>query len=497
MKCENQTTYEPGMIISIAELTAESKSVTIFGTIDSVAAQKESEDTATEITLSISDRTGSVLIKLRIGKRSLARCSSPFQVGDLIRITGDTFLEDVTGELLFCAREMSIFPLEDAKTLWEIVWEQAKKCWGEPLPAPVTERLEKEQSWIEKAGSTELFFLLYRMTALARKEGYPVTVLYAGSSLVAFLAEITEIDPLPPHYVCPICRHSEWKKDGSVYTGFDLAKKACPKCGTPMRRDGYRIPAEAFFGWDGTKKRRFTIKAAEEIQPKLYELLDNAENVPKTDVRIFNESKALSALQKLERTTGVSARDITPDDETILHLFIAQSTSKEAQEKNGSERKSLLPPLFGSDFMRDLFMQTQPQRISELIRLCGLAYGKNAWKDNADALLKTRTCSLSDVITVREDILCTLCDRGVEIRTAVDIMSAVSLGRRLTETQASVIKSAGLPDWYIDSCQKIQYLSLKSQVIKHFLTGLRLAWYKIHYPTEYDAAYSGEQKRHT
>lgn len=323
MKCENQTIYETGMIISIAELTAESKGVTIFGTIDSVTAQKASEGTATEITLSISDRTGSVLMKLRIGKRSLARCSSPFQVGDLIRITGDTFLEDRTGELRFCAREMSIFPLEDAKTLWEIVWEQAKKCWGEPLPA-----------------------------------------------LVAFLSEITEINPLPPHYVCPICRHSEWKNDGSVYTGFDLAKKACPKCGTPMRRDGYRIPAEAFFGWDGTKKRRFTINAAEEIQPKLYELLDNAENVPKTDVRIFNESKALSAPRKLERTTGVSARDITPDDETILHLFIAQSTSNEAPEKNGSERKSLLLPLFDSDFMRDLFMQTQPQKISELIRLC-------------------------------------------------------------------------------------------------------------------------------
>lgn len=108
-----------------------------------------------------------------------------------------------------------------------------------------------------------------------------------------------------------------------------------------------------------------------------------------------------------------------------------------------------------------------------------------------------RTCSLSDVITVREDILCTLCDRGVEIKTAVDIMNAVSLGRCLTETQASVIKSAGLPDWYMDSCQKIQYLSLKSQVIEHVLTSLHLAWYQIHYPTEYDVAYSGEQKQHT
>lgn len=370
--------------------------------------------------------------------------------------------------------ESTALPQEQTKTLWEIVWNRAQIRWGRLLPIPVAERLEKERTWIEESGSAELFSLLYRMTALAREEGCPITARDVGASLIAFLAGLTEIDPLPPHYVCPICRHSEWYDDGTAYIGFDLPEKTCPECGAPMLRDGYRIPAESFFSRVGSKNPQFTVNAAAEIQPKLHDLLTGAENVPETAIRIFDEGEKLGILRKLERATGVLVRDISPDDKALI-------------------RRSV--PLFRSDFLRNMFAVAQPQNLSELIRFFGLSLGQKAWKDNADELLKAHACSLADVVAVREDIFYALCDRGVETETATDIMKSVSRDDRiLTEEQVAIIRSAGLPDQYADSCRKIRYLSGKTLAVGYALTDLRLAWYQIHFPTEY-AACSDEQEK--
>ena len=471
--------------------------------------------------------------------------------------------------------------------LEKMCYENARRQYGDPLPKIVEDRLAFELDNIIRHGYSVLYYIAYELVHHSLEDGYLVGSRGSvGSSLAATMAGITEVNALPPHYVCLNCHYSDFDVDTEAYAcGPDLPPKTCPKCGTDMRRDGYGIPFATFLGINADKVPDIDLNFSGVYQPEAHKFIlqyfgedrvfragtissvkeqtaygfvknylqekgivasraeidrltkgvsgtkrttgqhpgglvilpagrDIHEFTPvqypandpnsgsvtthynfnslhdrlvKLDILGHDDPTALRMLQDL---TGINPKSVPINDADTLSLFCnTKALGIEPEQILGCQVGSLGIPEFGTKFVRQMLVDTQPTTIGELVRIAGLSHGTDVWLNNAQELVASGTANLRQVICTRDDIMNYLVARGMDATEAFYIMESVRKGKGLKNDWENDMRALPVPEWFIDSCKKIKYMFPRAHAVAYVMMSLRIAYFKVHHPRAFYATY--------
>ena len=477
-----------------------------------------------------------------------------------------------------------------AGILRDICYNRAHELYGEDLPDIVTERLERELNSIIGNGFAVMYIIAQKLVWKSVADGYLVGSRGSvGSSFVAYMAGITEVNSLQAHYLCPKCHYvdfdSDYVKSFSGRSGCDMEDRACPVCGEPLMKEGHDIPFETFLGFKGNKEPDIDLNFSGDYQSKAhaytevifgkgktfragtvgtladktaygyamhyyeeheqhkrsceldrissgcvgvrrttgqhpggiivvphgeeiysftpvqhpandqttkiitthfdYHSIDH--NLLKLDILGHDDP---TMIRMLEDITGVDATKIRLDDPEVLSLFHGlEALHIKPEDIGGTDLGSLGIPEFGTEFVMQMLRDTKPKAFSDLVRISGLSHGTDVWLGNAQTLIQEGKAQISTAICTRDDIMIYLIDKGVESEQSFKIMESVRKGKGLTPDYEKVMKEHDVPDWYLWSCKKIKYMFPKAHAVAYVMMGIRIAWFKIHEPLAYYAAF--------
>ncbi len=472
--------------------------------------------------------------------------------------------------------------VEDLKKL---VYGKMHKLYGEKPPELVRKRVETELNDIITSHYDVIYMSAQKLVQNSLDNGYLVGSRGSvGSSIVAFMSDITEVNSLPAHYRCPNCKYCTFDIPEGINCGADLPDALCPECGTPLEKDGFNIPFETFLGFGGDKlpdidlnfsgeyqsrahayciemfgashvfragtigtvadktafgyvkkylaERERNVSRAEEnrlaagcvdvrrttgqhpgglvVIPRENEIWDfcpvqhPADDIHTDIITTHFEYHSMEAnllkldmlghddptmIRMMEDMTGVNARQIPLDDKDTMSIFTSSKVLGYENDPILTEVGSVGIPEFGTGFTRGMLMDTKPTQFDTLIRLSGFSHGTDVWLGNAKDLIVSGTATVGQAIGCRDDIMLYLIKCGMPEKRAFKIMESVRKGRGLPEGAEEEMRTAGVPDWYIGSCKKIQYLFPKAHAAAYVMMAFRIAWFKVHHPMAFYAAY--------
>ena len=210
------------------------------------------------------------------------------------------------------------------------------------------------------------------------------------------------------------------------------------------------------------------------------------ENLLKLDILGHDDPTMIRMLQDL---TGVDPTQVPLDDKKVMSLFLNTEALGVSPEDIGSETGTFAVPEFGTKFVRQMLVDTKPTSLGELIRISGLSHGTDVWTNNAQLLVQNGTCTLRNAICCRDDIMIYLINRGLPHERAFKIMEQVRKGKKLKPEDEAEMREHNVPEWYIESCNKIQYMFPRAHAAAYVTMSLRVAYFKVHYPIAFYQSY--------
>lgn len=469
--------------------------------------------------------------------------------------------------------------------LKRLSYTKAKRIYGEQLPAIVKNRLDREVNSIISNGYAVMYIIAHKLVDKSLKDGYLVGSRGSvGSSFAATMSDITEVNPLPPHYICPECKFSEFITDGTYGSGVDLPDKDCPQCNHKLLKEGHDIPFEVFLGFEGDKEPDIDLNFAGEYQSEAHKYTEElfgegkvfragtigtiADKTAYGFVRKYLEEKQLdcnqaeinrltlgctgvrrtsgqhpggviivpadkdihefspiqypandastgvitthfdyhsisgrllkldilghdvpSIIKMLEDITNLNAQHIPLDDKKTMSIFTSTAELNIVCDDYKCQVGTLGIPEFGTKFVRQMLIDTQPCTFAELVRISGLSHGTDVWINNAQDLVKGNVAELKEVISTRDDIMNFLILKKLPSKDAFNIMENVRKGKGLKSDDEDLMRQNNVPEWYIDSCNKIKYMFPKAHAVAYVMMSFRIAYFKVYYPQAFYATY--------